>query len=206
MPQATNTPPQPPRRGVRIGVPGKLAFEKFAFPEQTDTIYPGPVGPVFSTRQWQRNSDLTDRPAVPANPRSPFSPPTSGEWTGFYLESHMERRGWMHLYLQFNDGSIRGEGTDYVGPWVITGTYSQRDGRAEWVKQYAGKHRVEYRGRLGANGIEGQWNIRQWQSGPFHIWPRQRFDLENAYLEADAKGIPPTILGGTAPAPGDDVV
>ena len=47
----------------------------------------------------------------------------SGEWSGFYIETHRPGRGWMHLYLAFEDGKIRGEGTDYVGPWVATGQY-----------------------------------------------------------------------------------
>ena len=42
----------------------------------------------------------------------------TGEWNGFYLENHRSGKGWLHLYLQFQDGKISGEGTDYVGPWT----------------------------------------------------------------------------------------
>jgi len=28
----------------------------------------------------------------------------------------------MHLYLQFENGKIHGEGTDYVGPWTASGS------------------------------------------------------------------------------------
>ena len=41
---------------------------------------------------------------------------TTGEWNGFYLEKHNDNRGWMHLYLEIQDQTIKGEGTDYVGP------------------------------------------------------------------------------------------
>ncbi len=29
----------------------------------------------------------------------------------------------MHLYLEFESQQIRGEGTDYVGPWNLSGHY-----------------------------------------------------------------------------------
>jgi len=54
----------------------------------------------------------------------------TGEWNGFYLESHRSGRGWMSMYLQFTDGKINGEGTDYVGPWVSTGHYDVDTGKS----------------------------------------------------------------------------
>jgi hypothetical protein len=125
----------------------------------------------------------------------------TGEWTGFYLEDHQPRRGWMHLYLSFSDNSVRGEGADYVGPWTISGSYDLETSVIQWVKQYVGKHQVHYRGRITANGIEGGWDIRNWNNGLFHIWPRHRFELENLYLQEDLAGLPPTILAGTVPLP-----
>ena len=69
----------------------------------------------------------------------------TGEWNGFYLENHQPRRGWMHLYMSFEDGNIKGEGTDYVGPWTASGSYDLDTGLCSWVKQYVGRHRVDYR-------------------------------------------------------------
>ncbi len=104
----------------------------------------------------------------------------TGEWNGFYLESHQPRRGWMHLYMSFEHGKIAGEGTDYVGPWTATGDYDLESGACHWVKKYVGKHQVNYRGICGPNGIQGQWRIL-WTKGEFHIWPKSMQKLERAF-------------------------
>ena len=95
----------------------------------------------------------------------------TGEWNGFYLESHRSGRGWMSMYLAFSDGRINGEGTDYVGPWVATGSYDLDTGLCSWVKRYLGMHTVSYSGKVSGDGIRGDWQIKN-ISGPFHIWPR----------------------------------
>ena len=107
----------------------------------------------------------------------------SGEWSGFYLENHRSQRGWMHLYLNFEDGKIKGEGTDYVGPWVAAGTYDETSGYCNWTKNYVGQHQVQYEGRCSENGIQGQWTI--FSSGPFHIWPRTHGHLNELYLREE---------------------
>ncbi len=117
----------------------------------------------------------------------------TGEWTGFYIEAHNPRRGWMHLYLQFADQQIRGEGTDYVGPWHVTGTYDSDTGICQWLKQYIGQHQVQYQGQAGDNGIQGEWEIGGWFTGPFHIWPRDRQDLQQLYLQDDLQLPAPSI-------------
>ena len=104
----------------------------------------------------------------------------SGEWSGFYLESHRPERGWMHLYLAFENGQVRGEGTDYVGPWVATGTYDEKSGDCSWVKKYVGKHSVTYHGQCTSNGIQGNWKILS--TGPFHIWPTSHGHFNELYL------------------------
>ncbi len=106
---------------------------------------------------------------------------TSGEWTGFYLESHRTSRGWMHLFLSFEDGVLKGEGTDYVGPWVAVGKYDESTGQCAWVKNYIGKHQVSYEGVCDDNGIQGQWQIFL-TSGHFHIWPRSLAHFNELYL------------------------
>ncbi len=109
----------------------------------------------------------------------------TGEWNGFYLESHRSGRGWMSMYLQFTDGKINGEGTDYVGPWVSTGHYDVDTGVCRWVKRYLGKHEVVYGGRANADGIRGDWEISNQSSGPFHIWPLGHGNANEHYLRED---------------------
>lgn len=129
----------------------------------------------------------------------------SGEWSGFYIEQHRPERGWMHLYLSFEQGRIKGEGTDYVGPWVAAGTYDESTGRCRWTKQYVGQHQVSYEGRCTENGIQGSWTI--FSSGPFHIWPKTHGHFNELYLReeldlADQFG-PSTLL---EPVPADELV
>jgi hypothetical protein len=131
---------------------------------------------------------------------------TSGEWTGFYLERHHDRRGWMHLYLQFvlgesSTGLIRGEGTDYVGPWNLEGEFSRDENTASWAKRYVRKHVVRYEGVAGERGIIGKWSISGLMTGPFHIWPRAWGMLDEDYLVEELQGKGPAngrpgILGG----------
>ena len=106
----------------------------------------------------------------------------SGVWAGFYLEPHHLRRGWMHLYINFGDLQIEGEGTDYVGPWSLSGTYDLPGETCDWTKQYIGKHQVHYQGKITKDGILGTWNIQTWHQGRFHIWPQARMDLQNRYM------------------------
>jgi len=104
----------------------------------------------------------------------------SGEWCGFYIEPHKPERGWMHLFLTFENGVVRGEGTDYVGPWVAKGSYDDSNGNCAWTKQYLGQHQVEYFGNCTKNGIQGDWRILS--EGPFHIWPKSHSHFNELYL------------------------
>jgi len=122
----------------------------------------------------------------------------TGEWNGFYLENHQPRRGWMHLYMSFADGKIKGEGTDYVGPWVAEGEYDLASRVCSWVKQYIGMHQVIYRGTVGENGIMGRWEI-SFITGEFHVWPKAMTHLNELYLADDLTQPEPTIQLGTVP-------
>ena len=105
----------------------------------------------------------------------------TGEWNGFYLESHRSGRGWMSMYLAFANGRINGEGTDYVGPWVATGSYDLDTGIRSWVKQYLGLHKVMYSGKVSGDGIRGDWQINS-STGRFHIWPLGMNNVNELYL------------------------
>lgn len=104
----------------------------------------------------------------------------SGVWTGFYLEPFQPQPGWMHLYLEFSPDVIRGEGTDYVGPWILTGKIDLGSASVGWTKQYLGKHAVTYIGTFSDSGIEGSWKISDGLDGRFRIWPAHRGDLYEA--------------------------
>ena len=107
----------------------------------------------------------------------------SGNWTGFYLEPHRREPGWMHLYLDCDqDGVIRGEGIDYVGPWTLVGQFNSATKECSWTKSYVNRHRVDYDGKLGENGIVGQWNIGPFWTDQFHIWPESMNHLYEHYL------------------------
>lgn len=127
---------------------------------------------------------------------------TSGTWNGFYIEKHNDNRGWMHLYLDFTEGQMKGEGTDYVGPWVLKGTYDAQTAECIWTKQYMGKHIVKYTGKLGENGITGSWSIGGLLNGPFHIWPSRMTHFNEMYMTEDLErqkmqaGSPSILLNG----------
>lgn len=117
----------------------------------------------------------------------------TGEWNGFYVENRRSRRGWMHLYMSFENGQINAEGTDYVGPWIATGSYDLDQRRCLWEKQYLGKHRVVYSGEITQNGIMGNWEIL-FTNGPFHIWPKGLTELNELYLREELTEPSPSIL------------
>ncbi len=96
----------------------------------------------------------------------------SGPWKGFFLQPHLKSgRSWMDLHLSFSNGSMRGEGRDWVGSFIITGRYELDGGKCWWTKRYIGKHDVAYQGYNEGKGIWGLWEIPPTWKGGFHIWP-----------------------------------
>ena len=76
----------------------------------------------------------------------------------------------MDLVLEFKNGNMTGEGADGIGFFVISGNYSEQTGECSWVKQYVGRHAVEYKGFREGKGIWGNWVVG-FGKGGFHIWP-----------------------------------
>lgn len=124
----------------------------------------------------------------------------TGQWNGFYIESHHSKRGWMHQYLEFANGKIVGEGTDYVGPWTLDGVFDKAAEQASWVKHYVGKHDVNYSGKISDKGIVGVWDIRGATDGPFHIWPQHMTEFDSMYMQEDLDNTP---MQQPSPAPLD---
>jgi hypothetical protein len=83
----------------------------------------------------------------------------------------------MHLTLNFDEGKVQGAGIDNPGHFVIDGSYDGVSSRLRWVKQYVGKHSVQYEGRYEGDEIIGTWSLAQdvqgagSKGGEFRIWP-----------------------------------
>lgn len=109
----------------------------------------------------------TPSSTLETDPRFP-----SGPWTGFFLQKAIPGRHLMEMRLTFQNGTLTGEGRDWVGPFLLRGRYSTADGRCHWTKRYLGKHDVFYQGYNEGKGIWGTWEMPQYQQrGGFHIWP-----------------------------------
>lgn len=111
-------------------------------------------------------------PQLETDPRFP-----SGPWIGFFLQKQIPGRHQMELRLTFEQGEMKGDGRDWVGPFLLRGRYSLVDGKCHWTKRYLGKHDVFYQGYNEGKGIWGTWEIPPsatdpagWRGG-FHIWP-----------------------------------
>src|SRR5262245_44201683 len=127
-----------------------------------------------------------------SDPRLP-----SGPWTGYFLmPTTGSRRHATSLRLTFANGSMSGDGRDWVGAFTIAGTYDLSDGKCIWTKQYIGKHNVYYSGYNEGQGIWGTWDIPNnlgiaWKGG-FHIWPEEMPDPTTPRLAEEAD--PPTVV------------
>jgi hypothetical protein len=127
-----------------------------------------------------------DPASTETDPRFP-----SGPWTGFFLQKAIPGRHLMELSLTFRQGTMTGEGRDWVGQFLIRGRYTLEDGKCHWTKRYVGKHDVFYQGFNEGKGIWGTWEIPTVQDpevrqGGFHIWPEGMPDPTGSHLTAEA--------------------
>ncbi|MFO0951855.1 MAG: hypothetical protein U0835_12030 [Isosphaeraceae bacterium] len=119
------------------------------------------------------NEPKRAEPAVEADSRFP-----SGPWTGFFLQPGLTGRQWMELHLTFRAGTLRGEGRDVVGKFLIVGRYDVSDGKCWWTKRYLGRHDIAYSGYNEGKGVWGMWEDPKnstWRGG-FRIWPEAMGD------------------------------
>jgi hypothetical protein len=91
----------------------------------------------------------------------------------------------MDLQLAFANGSLSGDGSDDVGPFLIKGRYNPTNLECHWTKSYIGKHDVFYRGFREGKGIWGTWEMGTYGRGGFHIWPRSAGDAEETSESAE---------------------
>ena len=150
-------------------------------------------------------------PMEPASPLDLETDPRfpSGPWTGFFLQPQLPGRHLMELKLTFRQGSMTGEGRDWVGQFLIRGQYNLKDGKCYWTKRYIGKHDVFYKGFNEGKGIWGAWEIpadqnagQRWHGG-FHIWPEGMGDptqqtlTEEAEVPAEKEDAKELVTSGT---------
>lgn len=110
----------------------------------------------------------------------------SGKWVGFYTFGPRSDPYRMDLFLQFDGERMTGEGIDNIGRFTIDGHYSIETRKCGWIKQYVGRHRVDYDGVQGGKAIGGMWTIRVHPSrvsrGGFRIWPATAGELTAEYF------------------------
>ena len=89
--------------------------------------------------------------------------------TGWWEQYGYGRQPMENLELQFLDGRIRGQGLDMVGEFTFDGTLTGNE--VYLLKQYLGKHQIEYHGTSDGEGtyvgvwsgygfVGGRWLIR----------------------------------------------
>src|SRR4051794_34784171 len=95
----------------------------------------------------------------------------SGAWRGYWEQAGYGRQPMHDLVLRFGGGQVEGSGRDCIGRFTFAGTYDDR-GSVTLVKQYVGRHRVQYQGTYDGEGtIYGRWSIYDVYSGPFALSP-----------------------------------
>ena len=95
----------------------------------------------------------------------------------------------MDLMLEFKNGAMTGEGADGIGLFVISGEYSEQNGECSWVKQYVGRHAVDYKGYREGKGIWGNWVVGMGKGG-FQIWPLSEGGPVNVEKESEPEAKP----------------
>ena len=96
-----------------------------------------------------------------------------GPWEGFYEEFSTEGNFPMSCTFSFSDGAITGSGSDEVGTFTFSGSYS-RDYQVSMMKRYH-THIIQYEGHADENGIWGKWSFprARFVTAGFHLWPKK---------------------------------
>ena len=79
---------------------------------------------------------------------------------GWWEQLEFGRQLMDDFQISFADGRFDGQGTDIVGPFVISGSLAGP--QIELRKQYIGKHEIIYRGTGDGEGVySGLWTCNQ---------------------------------------------
>lgn len=139
---------------------------------------------------WDQTADFESDPRFP-----------SGPWEGFWTSD--AGVGSMKLYLEFVCGRVRGEGSDRVGTFDITGRYWPRSGIVVLRKKYRGQHKVWYRGRPFGPYLRGGWRIPSTTTrGHWRIRPIDEDEFEITHLEIETEHGSVVIVGDIKDATG----
>lgn len=77
---------------------------------------------------------------------------------GWWEQRGLGRQPMAQLHLSFDEGNVHGSGTDIIGLFTFTGRLDC--GKVVLVKQYMGKHRVDYIGDFDGEGtFHGTWRV-----------------------------------------------
>jgi hypothetical protein len=99
----------------------------------------------------------------------------SGKWAGYWEQKEFGRQPMTAFSLRFASGRVTGEGRDVIGPFTFSGSYDEKTGQLQLVKQYIGRHRVLYLGQPAGEGIiQGSWRIGEYHSGLFLMRPLEQ--------------------------------
>jgi hypothetical protein len=87
---------------------------------------------------------------------------------GWWEQEWFGRQPMDDLRMLFEEGRVRGSGSDIVGPFTLSGIIGP-GGAVVMQKQYIGQHCVEYTGTFDGEGMmSGQWSIDSFH-GPWAI-------------------------------------
>jgi hypothetical protein len=90
------------------------------------------------------------------------------ECEGWWEQPIFGRQAMSQLRMAFAEGRVRGAGRDIVGEFLFNGTISP-DGDVVMVKQYIGRHSVNYVGKYDGEGLMwGRWSLGIFR-GPWMI-------------------------------------
>lgn len=91
------------------------------------------------------------------------------ECEGWWEQEGYGRQLMTDLRLAFQEGLIKGEGVDVIGPFLFLGKLTE-EGQVSLIKQYLGQHSVDYLGQYDGegelagiwqiDGFHGRWSIR----------------------------------------------
>ena len=87
---------------------------------------------------------------------------------GWWEQAGYGRQAMHDLILAFADGRIEGSGVDVIGEFTFAGTLSGN--QVHLLKQYIGKHRIEYHGTsVGEGAYGGRWGYGGYQGQEWFI-------------------------------------
>ena len=77
---------------------------------------------------------------------------------GWWEQVGYGRQPMLELTIALEDGNLRGQGRDIIGPFTLTGQIVRE--HVAILKRYIGQHSVEYYGTYDGEGtLAGQWEI-----------------------------------------------